>query len=584
MYKNGIIKIQLSSPSLKVANPLANAYSIKQILNISKASFVIFPELCLSSYTAGDLFFETTFLKENLKALDWLLQNNTYEGVYILGMPLALQEVLFNVAVVIQKDKILGIVPKKTIPNYKEFHEKRWFQSGKTWSSQHIDILSQKVPFGDILFINQQYDVIFGVEICQDLWTIFSPSDILALNGAHLIFNLSSSTEHIGKVIPRQIAVLDHSRKQIGGYFYTSSGITESTVDNLFSNHKIAAVVGQLIGEGDLFNQEHHSLLVDVDIDYIKFQRRIDTTYGDQRIGQEFPFLKAYFTIQEIPLYCFENKFSRTPFITAFPLEHQLKLANKIQTLALKTKLKNVDAKVILEITDDNNDFLTFMVLRQTFALLHKSYHDLIIVLNPQTFKDQNHYQLLKTFLISEKIIHISEHNFFHQKQLLSFLNSGQTPPILLLENNNFSNIAIGNMSTRGYYDHLYNVNVGIPNTLIKELLLFHLTKDFWKNHQTLQSLYQQKTKNMISEKLLIEDFILFNYIKNGYEKDKMAWLLEQTFNFNQKESQALVTSYLKLFHQSQFKRQYMAPGPKILENSLSPRNEYRLPIDLQRQ
>ncbi|WP_349402030.1 NAD synthetase [Candidatus Phytoplasma solani] len=604
MYKNGLIKVQLSSPNLKIGNPLANAYSINEILKESKASFVLFPELCLSSYTAGDLFFETNFLNENFEALNWLLKNNTFEGVFILGMPLALDEVLFNVAVVIQKNKILGIVPKKTIPNYKEFMEKRWFQSGKTCETQQITILEQEVPFGNILFVNQKYNIIFGVEICQDLWTVFAPSDLMALNGAHLIFNLSSSTEHINKINPRKIAVLDHSRKQIGGYFYTSSGITESTESNLFSNHKIAALLGQIIGEKDLFNQDIN-LVVDVDLDFIKYQRRIDTTYGDQRIGQIFPFLKSFFKIQESHDYHFENPVSQTPFINEGEFEKNLKLANEIQKLALKTKLNNLDVKVVLEITDSINDFLTLMVVCQTFYLLKKPFADLIIILNPNSFKESNHYQLLKFFVKDYGIVNLCESSFLNQSQFLSFLEKNktskrpeeksnnndffkepalQTQKVLLLENNNFSDIALGKMSFRGYYDNLYNVNSGLPNLLVKEIILYHLKKDLFNNHQPLKSLYQKKVKDLITIQIIIEDFILFHHIKNGFEPNKIAWLLQKSFNYDFYKSKELVFSYLKRFFQNQFKRQNMAPGPKILENSFSPRGEFRLPIHLERQ
>ncbi|MFB0638247.1 nitrilase-related carbon-nitrogen hydrolase [Candidatus Phytoplasma solani] len=574
MYKNGSVKVQLSSPNLTVGNPLKNAYSINEVLMKSKASFVVFPELCLSSYTASDLFFETTFLKENLSALAWLLKNNPFAGVFIVGMPLALHEVLFNVAVIIQKDKILGIVPKKTIPNYKEFSEKRWFQSGKTCESQEITILDQIVPFGDILFINYKYDVIFGVEICQDLWTVFSPSDLLTLNGAHLIFNLSSSTEHIGKVVPRRIAVLDHSRKQIGGYFYTSSGITEISEANLFSNHKMAAVTGQMIGELDLFNQKT-SLVVDVDLDLIKYQRRIDTTYGDQRIGQNFPFLKAFFQIQENDDYDFERPISQTPFINNERLSYQLKLANEIQTLALKTKLNNCDFKIVLEMNESLNNFLSLKVVCQSLALLQKSLQDLIIILKPQAFTNLNHYQLLKDFLQEYGIKNIYEN---------SFPNDQKQQKVLLLESDNFSELALGKTSTRNHYDYVYNVVSGLPNVLIKELSMYHLAQDFWFNYPLLKEIYIDKAQNLLTEQKIIEDFILLHHIKNGFEPHKIAWLLQKAFHFELSKSQKLVETCLKLFHQSQFKRQNMAPGPKILENSLSPKSELRLPIDLQRQ
>ncbi|XVJ45094.1 nitrilase-related carbon-nitrogen hydrolase [Candidatus Phytoplasma australasiaticum] len=256
---------------------------ILSVLAKSKASFVVFPELCLSSYTAGDFFFENDFNNNILKSLDYIIKKTSFKGVYILGMPLVWQEMIFNVAIVIQQQKILGIVPKYTIPNYEEFCEKRWFTSGNVIPEmQEIIFLNQKIPFGSILFINDLYNVCFGVEICQDLWTINSPSDLLIKKGAHLIFNLSASTEHLGKAQLRRMAVINHSRKQIGGYFYVSNGMkSEMSNDVVFSNHKIAAILGNLIGEKDIFDSETN-LIIDVCMDFIKHQRLIDTTYADQ--------------------------------------------------------------------------------------------------------------------------------------------------------------------------------------------------------------------------------------------------------------------------------------------------------------
>lgn len=494
--------------------------------------------------------------------------------------------------------------------------------------------MGQTVPFGDVLFINSQFDLIFGVEICQDLWTVFSPGDLLSLNGAHLIFNLSASTDHIGKLDLRKNAVLDHSRKQIGGYFYTSSGITESTVDNLFSNHKMAALLGEMVSEKDLFNQDV-SLVVDVCVDLIKFQRRIDTTYGDQRIGKQHPFLKAYFELKETPHYYFEKPINQTPFIPQSNVASHLKLANEIQVLALKTKLSNLNAKIIVEITENIKDLLTLVVAFQSFSLLQKPLEDLIVILNPLLFSNPTHYQLLKDFLQTKGVCHICESGFLNKKDLLAFLGldkidatnntsatnetnkiatlvknvnnisilsnelasctkdldqvflkelASQTQKFLLLENNNFSDMALGKNNPRSHYDHIYNVNAGVPNVLVKELLLYHLENNHLQIAPSLKKLYQKLAQENINQKLIIEDFILCCHIKKGFTKTKIAWLLQIAFDLSQEKSNQLVVSYLKTFYQNQFKRQNVAPGPKVLENSLSPRNEFLLPIYLQRQ
>ncbi|KAB8121943.1 nitrilase-related carbon-nitrogen hydrolase ['Cynodon dactylon' phytoplasma] len=576
MYQNGSVKIELSSPRLYIANPFRNAQNIIQILNQSKASFVLFAELCLSSYTAGDLFFENNFLQENLKALKFIINNNNFEGVYFIGMPFCLEGLIYNVAVVVQGPKILGIVPKHTIPNYKEFSEKRWFQSGKFVQNKLVDFLEQKVPFGNILFINKKFDIIFGVEICQDLWTIESPSDLLSLNGAHLIFNLSASTEHIGKSQLRKTAVLDHSRKQIGGYFYTSSGISETTTDTLFSNHKIAACLGEIIGEKDLFNQDI-SLLVDVFVDVIKYQRRIDTTYGDQKIGKESFFLKSYFNLKEVNNYYFEKKFHQKPFISESNLEEDLKISSAIQFFSLQSRLSKIsEVEVILYMDEELNVFLTLLIVMNFFIQKKPKKQKLIIFLNSEIFLDKELFILLKKFL-DKKGIEVILNNFFIKKD--------KNKKILCLESYNLSNIAIGQINNNNYcHEFSYNLNIGISNTFMVELILFYLRNDILEIDLDLKQIYLDKLNNFLTIDLIIDDFILYHYLKHNFSIIKIAFLIEKVFLFDKEKSLNKVKTYMSNFFKYQYKRQKIVSGPKIFEYSLSSRTELKLPIFIQRQ
>ncbi|MFP7699535.1 nitrilase-related carbon-nitrogen hydrolase [Candidatus Phytoplasma pyri] len=592
MYKNGLIKIELSSPDIRICNPFINAEKILKVINLSLSSFVLFPELCLSSYSAGDLFFKTAFLEENIKALEWLINTTSFEGVYILGIPLVIGTLIFNVAIVIQNKRILGIIPKKTIPNYKEFNEKRWFQSGKNFSQTEIILLGQKVPFGDILFINKEFDLIFGVEICQDLWTIESPSDLLVLNGAHIIFNLSSSTEHIGKTEQRLMAVIDHSRKQIGGYFYTSSGITESSTDAVFSNHKIAAVLGELIGEKHLFEPDV-SLVVDVCLDSIKNQRIVDTTYGDQIINKFFKFQKVNFKLKETKKYILENNLDRLPFIPKNNLFKQLKIADMLQVCSLQSKLYYLpEAKVILNITNSIEDFLSLMVVYKVFINLKKDLNNLIIILPYYELSEASYFNKIQQFLKQLEIknivktISLSKKNnklmLDYKKDILRETNNKDinNEKNLFLFTYNLSDIALGNIQIKFFYNYVYNVNVGIPNTFMQKLFLYHLESDDWNMDSELKKFYLSKANDFLKEKIIVEDFILYYFLFKGLKKDKIVWFLKEAFNFDSKKSLKLVNDYLQKFYKSQYKRQYISPGPKILENSLSPRTEFKLSFD----
>ncbi|MBP3059523.1 NAD+ synthetase [Texas Phoenix palm phytoplasma] len=575
MYRNGFLKIELSNPDLKVGNPYKNAQSIIKVLNKSESSFVLFSELCLSGYSSGDLFFDTTFLEENLKSLNYIINNNNFKGVYLIGMPFFLEGLILNVAVVIQDKKILGIVPKQTIPNYKEFNEKRWFSSGKIIKSQIIDFLGQKVPIGDILFINKKFDIIFGVEICQDLWNIESPSDLLVLNGAHLIFNLSASTEHIGKVNFRKMAVLNHSRKQVGGYFYTSSGITESITNHIFSSHKIAAVLGNLIGEKNLFDEEK-KLIVDVFVDVIKFQRRVDTTFADQKIGKEFNFLKSYYELEEVKNYYFEKPFLTKPFVETPELKENLKLSHIIQVKSLKTKISNIkNSKIVLKLTDRINEFLTLMVVVQSFAMNKESLDNIIVIIEKKYFAEEELFFLIKEFVTELGIKTIINENLFLNKDKEIKCKK------IVLESDNLSEIALGKISPKYCnYDYLYNVNLGLPNTLMTELIIFYFEEKIIPINSKLKEIYLKKINEFLTLKILIEDFILFHRLNNNFSKEKIAYLINKTFMLTFEQSLELTEKYIKKFYNSHYKRQQMAPGPKIIENSISFRTELQLPID----
>ncbi|MFR0367721.1 nitrilase-related carbon-nitrogen hydrolase [Candidatus Phytoplasma palmae] len=575
MYKKGFLKIELSNPDLNVGNPYKNAQTIIKVLNKSKSSFVLFSELCLSGYSSGDLFFDTAFLEENLKALNFIINNNNFKGVYFIGMPFFFSEgLILNIAVVVQNKKILGIVPKQTIPNYKEFNEKRWFSSGKIIKSRIIDFLGQKVPIGDILFINKKFDIIFGVEICQDLWNIESPSDLLVLNGAHLIFNLSASTEHIGKVNFRKMAVLNHSRKQIGGYFYTSSGITESVTNTIFSSHKIAAVLGNVIGEKNLFDEDKN-LIVDVFVDVIKFQRRVDTTFADQKIGKEFPFLKSYFQLEETENYHFEKPFSPKPFVEVPELKENLKLSHIIQVKSLKTKILNIkNAKIILKLRDRINEFLTLMVAIQSLKMNKISLDNVIVIIEKKYFKEEELFFLINEFLTELGINSIMDKKLFLSKKIKD--------KKIILESDNLSEIALGKVSSKYCdYDYIYNVNLGIPNTLMAELIIFYFEEKIISINPKLKEFYLKKINEFLSLKILIEDFILFHRLNNNFNTEKIAYLISKTFMLTFEKSLELTRKYIKKFYNSHHKRQQMAPGPKIIENSVSFRTELQLPIFL---
>ncbi|MDO7987161.1 MAG: NAD+ synthetase [Sweet potato little leaf phytoplasma] len=591
MYKNGFLKIELANPNLTLGKFDENNDIILSVLAKSKASFVVFPELCLSSYTAGDFFFENDFNNNILKSLDYIIKKTSFKGVYILGMPLVWQEMIFNVAIVIQQQKILGIVPKYTIPNYEEFCEKRWFTSGNVIPEmQEIIFLNQKIPFGSILFINDLYNVCFGVEICQDLWTINSPSDLLIKKGAHLIFNLSASTEHLGKAQLRRMAVINHSRKQIGGYFYVSNGMkSEMSNDVVFSNHKIAAILGNLIGEKDIFDSETN-LIIDVCMDFIKHQRLIDTTYADQ-ISEVKKIIipKSYFCLREEKDFIFEKKWNIKPFVSESEVNSQLALANHLQCLFLCNKLSSCpDSKIFLSISPNLNDFINLLVVIQSFKLNNKKFNDLNVFIDDSDilFLDVIQDFLQKIGIDNYRKSSLLDYNDLsnNNKNINIFnhnsLSIDQTGINIFLENHNLSDISLGRFTKSFYnFDLSFNLNIGLSDTLIAELVFFHLERnDIFAKFQDLKSFYRkQATLQSNNEHVIKKDFILYYYLKYSLTLEKIAFLLSKTFDISIESSLDLTSQILKRFYQSQYQRNYTSSGPKIFENSLLERAETNL-------
>ncbi|MDV3153769.1 MAG: NAD+ synthetase [Candidatus Phytoplasma australasiaticum] len=591
MYKNGFLKIELANPNLTLGKFDENNDIILSVLAKSKASFVVFPELCLSSYTAGDFFFENDFNNNILKSLDYIIKKTSFKGVYILGMPLVWQEMIFNVAIVIQQQKILGIVPKYTIPNYEEFCEKRWFTSGNVIPEmQEIIFLNQKIPFGSILFIDELYNVCFGVEICQDLWTINSPSDLLIKKGAHLIFNLSASTEHLGKAQLRRMAVINHSRKQIGGYFYVSNGMkSEMSNDVVFSNHKIAAILGNLIGEKDIFDSETN-LIIDVCMDFIKHQRLIDTTYADQ-ISEVKKIIipKSYFCLREEKDFIFEKKWNIKPFVSESELNSQLALANHLQCLFLCNKLSSCpDSKIFLSISPNLNDFINLLVVIQSFKLNNKKFNDLNVFIDDSDilFLDVIQDFLQKIGIDNYRKSSLLDYNDLsnNNKNINIFnhnsLSIDQTGINIFLENHNLSDISLGRFTKSFYnFDLSFNLNIGLSDTLIAELVFFHLERnDIFAKFQDLKSFYRkQATLQLNNEHVIKKDFILYYYLKYSLTLEKIAFLLSKTFDISIESSLDLTSQILKRFYQSQYQRNYTSSGPKIFENSLLERAETNL-------
>jgi NAD+ synthase (glutamine-hydrolysing) len=296
MDEHGFFRVAAASPRVSVGNPAANAAAILEMVKQAadqKVELIVFPELSLTGYTCGDLFADETLLRGAAEALHSLALDvaQFFPGVMIVGLPIKRRSHLFNCAAVVQKGSIAGLVPKRFIPNYKEFYERRWFTPGPAPFRKYVH-------FGEFTNINLQSDDLFaiyednevakatsailGVEICEDLWVPVPPSSELALRGANIIVNLSASNEVITKADYRRDLVVGQSARLMSAYIYAGASVTESTTDLVFGGHCLIAENGALLAESKRFHRDGALIVADIDIERLNGDRRRSGTFGDQ--------------------------------------------------------------------------------------------------------------------------------------------------------------------------------------------------------------------------------------------------------------------------------------------------------------
>jgi len=618
MYKHGILKVAAATPKIIVGDIEHNKNEILTILNATKAGVIAFPELTITGYTASDLFYQEAFINEAKFAIKDIMKKTTYEGIYILGAPLDLYGILYNCALVIQKNKVLGVVPKHYLPNYQEFYEKRWFHTGFKTQMKSIKLFGETVPFGYLIFEDADENIRFGVEVCQDLWAAYSPSDDMSLAGANLFFNLSASPERVGKLPVRRHLVLDHSRKQMSAYIYTSTGHFESSSEVVFSNHKLIAMQGVMVAEDTVFHMTSSVLAADIDIAAINYQKRQDSTYRDMHmlIQNNYQFIPVRF--EENETYVFEKPLSQKPFIPEENKEEEIALANHLQTFGLIKRIESLPenaSKVIIGISGGLDSALALIVSHQAMKILGRDSKEIIAVTMPAHATSKNSNSIAKELMnalgVTALEIPIAESVDLHLKSIdhglkdVTYENAQARMRTLILMDlankhggfvlgtGDLSEIALGWMTYNGDQMSMYAVNAGLPKTWVQLLIDYHARHDYKHVATCLRKILDapitpELLENQDTEKSIgrydVNDFILFHHLERGADDEKLYYLIKNAFDMNDDEIKVYVTRFMKRFYTQQFKRQTLPEGPKILGISLSPRGQYRMPSDVQRK
>lgn len=429
MFKEqGYIRVGAIVPKLRVADVKFNCEEIIHQIETARNNqiqIVVFPELCITGYTCQDLFEQDILLQESEKALNKILEyTSNLDIICILGMPLKSENQLFNTAIVLQSGKILGIVPKTFVPNYGEFYEKRWFSSSKSVIKNEIELLRQNVPFGiDLLFKdNQNKEMCFGIEICEDLWAVEPPSNKLALLGANIIFNLSASNEIIGKKEYREDLVKIQSAKTVSGYIYCSSGINESTSDLVFDGQSMIFENGIKLIENERFDFESNLIYTEIDTKRLANDRRKNISYktNETNIKYREILIDIKDELKEL-----KRQYCKTPFVpeNKKKTDEICKEIINIQSYSLAKRLLHTNIKkTVIGISGGLDSTLAFLVITKAYKILGISTQNIIAITMPgfgtTTRTHNNAIKLAKKYGATLKEIDITKSCIQHFKDI----------------------------------------------------------------------------------------------------------------------------------------------------------------------
>ena len=626
----GFVKVAAAVPRVKIADCNFNAKQLESLIAVADGKgvqIITFPEMCITAYTCGDLFGQQLLLEEAEMALMQLLNHTRQlDIISILGMPVIVNSTVINAAVVIQKGKVLGVVPKTYLPNYKEFYEQRWFTSALQIAETSVRLCGQIIPMGTNLLFETS-DTIFGIEICEDLWSTIPPSSTLALQGAEIIFNLSADNEGIGKNSYLRSLISQQSARCISGYVFSSCGFGESTTDVVFAGNGLIYENGNQLAHNDRFSFEEQLIISEIDVEYLRAERRINTTFAASkgnipadkkpvRIATEFVNSK------ELNL---TRTFKRHPFVPqGAALNERCEEVFSIQVAGLAQRLVHTGAKTaVIGISGGLDSTLALLVCVKTFDKLGLSRKNIIGVTMPgfgttnRTY--HNAISLMNSLGITSREISIKEACIQHFKDINHDINvhdvtyenaqARERTQILMdianqtggmvIGTGDLSELALGWATYNGDHMSMYGVNGSIPKTLVKYLVKWVAENEVDETSCiTLLDIVdtpispelipadengdiKQKTEDLVGPYEL-HDFFLYYFMRFGFRPSKIFMLASLAFKevYDEETIKKWLLIFFRRFFNQQFKRSCLPDGPKVGSISISPRGDWRMPSD----
>ncbi len=386
----GMIRVAAISPALKVADVDFNLAAIEEATLQAAdqgAQLVVFPELSLTGYSCGDLFYQQSLLERVREGLNTLTTLSDQTGmILIVGAPVRQSGRLFNAAVVMSHGRICGVVPKTYLPNTQEFYEERWFSSAFDLVDDQLAWLEEAPPFGtDLLFdVDGMPDCLFGIEICEDAWVASPPSGAMASAGATLLINLSASPEILGKCDYRRALVQAQSARCLAAYIYASAGPGESSTDLVFSGHSLIAEYGQILDETERFQFTSQIAIADIDIQRLVHERLRNNSFAACQAEQDFLLVPVEVTVRDADKLL--RPMPKTPFVPADPAERQARCEEifAIQTTGLMKRLMHTGSqKAVVGISGGLDSTLALLVTIKAFDRLGWSRDDIQAITMP---------------------------------------------------------------------------------------------------------------------------------------------------------------------------------------------------------
>lgn len=622
----GFYKVSAAIPTVSVANPQENS---KNIISLVKEAFkenskmVVFPELSITGYTCGDLFQKSSLINESQLALFNIASNTKELPILILvGLPIPNNNKLYNCAAVINRGKILAIIPKSYIPGYREFYEPRWFSTTESPYSPYVILQGQKINFGtNFLFRDKnESGATIGVEICEDLWVPIPPSSYQALAGATILTNLSASNVLVAKSDYRRELVKNQSARCLAGYIYSSSGFGESTTDVVFDGDATIVENGVILKESKRFLHNNQIIHSEIDLERLQLERiRQNSMSGTEKIFEiiEFETKKSIINIT--------RKLSPKPFIPQEKNKLSLRCEEifNIQASGLARRLQSIpNINATIGISGGLDSTLALLVTIKAFSILKKDLQKINALTMPGFGTSSRTYNNavslckelgvnlteidikdISSLMFDKLNISSSNHNIVYENvqaraRTYILMSEANKTNSIVIGTGDLSEIALGWSTYNGDHISMYNVNSSVPKTLVIFLVEWIANNEFNENvRKILLDIIEQpispelippkddeiiqKTEDKIGPYEL-HDFFLYYFLRFGFSGEKILFLAKIAFKDKYTKDTIkkwLKTFFTRFFH-SQWKRDCVPGGPKIGSIDLSPRGSWRMPSE----